>query len=73
MNDAKENGIMERIFGTEEETAAVNIAFVICVIMAVVLIMDAVFSGINLELLKTITPVITLAIGFLFGKSSNGN
>ena len=54
-----------------------HIGFVICAILILVVIIDAIHSycvgqSINLDLLEIVFPIVTLSLGYIFGKGSNG-
>lgn len=73
-NKAKEGGFMGRLFGTRPENVSMHIAFTLCMILLVycgIDLLGSVFMGrsINFELWNIVIPVITLALGFIFGKS----
>ena len=69
-----EGGWMGRIFGTKKENAAMNIAFTLCGILLIfcgIDIIHAVLIGkvAYTELVKGVIPVVTLTLGYIFGKS----
>ena len=73
-NTEKEGGWMGRFFGTKKENAAMNVAFSICALLILLCAIDAIhamYVGANAytELIKNVLPIISLAIGFIFGKS----
>ena len=68
-----EGGRMGKFFGTKKENAAMNIAFVICCILFVFCLIDIIHAIIYdksayTELIKAILPIITLTLGYIFGK-----
>ncbi|WP_349667034.1 hypothetical protein [Lacrimispora sp.] len=72
-NKAKEGGFMGKLFGTKPENVSMHIAFTLCIILLLYCGIDLVGSvitgrQINSELWNTIIPVVTLALGFIFGK-----
>lgn len=72
-NKAKEGGFMGRLFGTKPDNVSMHIAFTLCIILLLYCGIDLIgslFAGreINSELWNTVIPVVTLALGFIFGK-----
>lgn len=72
-NKAKEGGFMGKLFGTKPENVSMYIAFILCMILLLYCGIDLIgsfFTGrtVNSELWNTVIPVITLALGFIFGK-----
>ena len=64
---------MGKLFGTKTENVSMHIAFTLCIILLLYCGIDLVGSmidgrKINSELWNTIIPVVTLALGFIFGK-----
>lgn len=77
-NKSKEGGILGRFFGTKPMNIAMNIAFMICAILFFIVVVDFIRiciqgESFNMELLKTIIPVITLSLGYIFGKGFENN
>lgn len=69
----KEGGSMGKIFGTRPENVSMHIALILCLILLLYCGIDLLASvvlnrAINSELWNTIMPVVTLALGFIFGK-----
>lgn len=69
----KDGGFMGRFLGNRFANAAVNISFILCVLLVLVLIIDSIHpysinEGINMDLVDRIIPVVTLSIGYIFGK-----
>jgi hypothetical protein len=72
----KDGGFLGRFFGIKPINVAMHIGFVICAMLISVVIIDAIHSyfigqSINLELLEFVFPIITLSLGYIFGKGSN--
>lgn len=73
IQNQNEGGRMGRFFGTKKENAAMNIAFMICCILFVFCLIDIICAIIRgesayTELIKAILPIITLTLGYIFGK-----
>lgn len=60
----EKGGIMSWLFGIENSIAARYIAFCLCVILALLVCLGKP----EVEALKCIVPVFTLALGYIFGK-----
>ena len=72
----KDGGVMGKLLGTKASNASMHIGFILCVLLIILLGIDFVHSyfvgeSINMDLVNTIVPVITLSIGYIFGKGSN--
>ena len=72
-NIKNEAGLIGKLLGTNTQNAAMNIVFIFCGIFILILAYEIVASyivgkKIDLDLYSTITPIISLAIGYLFGK-----
>lgn len=72
-NKARDGGFMGKLFGTKPENVSMHIAFTLCIILLLYCGIDLIGSiivgrQINSELWNTIIPVVTLALGFIFGK-----
>ncbi len=63
-NQSSEGGWMGKIFGNKKENAAMNIAFTICLIMAII---GIVCMCLNHECWDVIIPAIMTAVGYMFG------
>ena len=75
-NKEKDGGIMGKFLGTKPANVAMNIALIICVLLILIVIIDFIYScsrggEINLDLVNTIVPVISLSLGYIFGKGSS--
>lgn len=75
-NKRQERGFIGKFLGTKPINIAMNIAFVICVILLLFVGVDIVRAciandSLNMELLETVIPVITLVLGYIFGKGFN--
>ena len=69
----KDGGVMGKFLGNKPANASMNISLILCALLIVVLIADFIHSlcvseSINMELVKTVVPVITLSLGYIFGK-----
>ncbi len=74
----KEGGFMGKLFGNDKDLASMNVAVFICTILMLICIIDIVQScfgnrQMHMELISSIIPVISLAIGFIFGKGKGKN
>ncbi|MBQ2961096.1 MAG: hypothetical protein IJE09_07735 [Oscillospiraceae bacterium] len=72
----KDGGVMGKFLGTKPANASMHIGFILCVLLVLLMGIDFVHSyivneSINMDLVNTIVPVITLSIGYIFGKGSN--
>lgn len=70
---SKESGIMGKFLGTRATNVAMHIGFIICIFLLITWAIDLVHSylireNINLELTQLILPVVTLYLGYIFGK-----
>lgn len=75
-NREKDGGFMGKFFGIKKENAAMNIAVTICILLLLLCGIDVIHSifsddEMNMNLVNTIIPVISLALGFIFGKGSS--
>lgn len=69
----EDGGIMGKLFGNKKENASMHIAFTLCCILLLLCGIDivrALMAGETAytELVKNIVPIITLALGYIFGK-----
>ncbi len=74
----QEGGFWGRLFGTKPINVAMNIAFTICALLFLVVGIDFIRicirkESFNMELFKTVIPVITLSLGYIFGKGFDNN
>lgn len=74
----KEGGFMGKLFGNDKDLASMNVAVFICTVLMLICIIDIVQScfgnrQMHMELISSIIPVISLAIGFIFGKGKGKN
>lgn len=73
IKNENKGGFMGKIFGTEKENAAMHIAFALCCILLIFCGIDMIHAF-NLketgytELVKAVLPIVTLTIGYIFGK-----
>lgn len=79
-NDAdktkREGGKFGEWIGTNTKNASIHSALIICIILLTFCGLDLIKSfwpkqGINSEVWNLIFPVITLALGYIFGKGEN--
>ena len=73
-----ENGFMTKLLGAKMPNMAVYSAFILCCILLVFIIVIAIFSckareSFIMDLVKLIIPVITMSLGYMFGKSDSNN
>lgn len=66
-------GRIGNLIGGEKKKAAINIAFLLCLSFIALFFVDMIHSyaigeGINDAFLEKIIPVLTLALGYIFGK-----
>ena len=71
----KDGGTMGKFLGTNSSNAAMHIALIICGLLLLIIIIDMfhsyyINSNINMELINLIIPVVTLSLGYIFGKGS---
>lgn len=65
-----EGGFMSKLFGTDKELIPLYVAFLICIIVLIVaIIVWAITKDIQIWML--VIPMITSALGYVFGRSSN--
>lgn len=72
----KEGGTIGRFLGTNTKNASIHIAFIISIVLIGYCGIDLFHSfcpksNINIEIWERIIPVITLALGYIFGKDEN--
>lgn len=72
----KKGGWLGGFLGTHTSNLAMHIAFIICAVLLAIVIADfiricVISESFDYELLNIIVPVITLTLGYIFGKSSN--
>ena len=73
----KNGGRMGKFLGANPANASIHIAFLLCTMLVLVLVFDCIFSyshgkSINMDLVNIITPVVTSALGFVFGRGTKG-
>lgn len=64
-NKEKEGGFLGRFFGNKKEIASMNIAFVICILLALI---GWISSSAEKDYWDMIIPAITTGMGYMFGK-----
>lgn len=63
-NNFKDGGLMGKNFGNNKDISSMYVAFAICILLAIIGFM------INTEQIwSTIIPIISTAIGYIFGRS----
>ena len=67
-------GIMGKILGSNPANLAVHVVLILCLALLLIILIDNIqayrtSTPINMELISAIIPVITLALGYVFGKS----
>ena len=72
----KDGGAMGKFLGNKPANVSMNIGLILCVLLIIVLLVDIIHSycvgeSINIELVNTVVPVITLSMGYIFGKGSH--
>ena len=72
----RDGGLMGRFFGTKRELASMNIAAFICIILVVFCVIFSIIdykisNEIHMNLINTILPIISLSLGYIFGKSDD--
>ncbi len=75
-NVEKGGGIMGKFLGTKQTNVAMHIGLIICVILLLIVIVECIHSyfvkdSINMDLVSAILPIITLFLGYIFGRGSN--
>ncbi len=77
-NDAiakdKDAGLLGRFLGSNTKNATIHIALIICIILLFICLVDMVHAFwvnkvITSEIWNLVFPIITLALGYIFGKS----
>lgn len=69
----RDGGVLGRFFGNKKEIASMNIAAVICILLIAICGIDISHSilsdkELHMDLISTIIPVVSLSLGFIFGK-----
>ena len=75
-NREREGGLMGKLLGINIKNAAIHSGLIICIILLATLLIGffvtyTVNEGLCRTLLETIIPVISLSIGYIFGKGDN--
>ena len=68
-------GFMGRLLGSRSSNLAIHTVLILCLALILVVAADnlhayRVGSGVNMELIGVIIPVISLAMGYIFGRGS---
>lgn len=69
----KDGGVMGRFLGTKSTNASMHIGLILSILLVILIGIDffhsySVKESINMDLVNSIVPVITLSIGYIFGK-----
>lgn len=64
-NRDRDGGLMGKLFGSKKENASLNIAFTICVLLALIGVICMVCGY---ECWNVIIPAIMTAVGYIFGR-----
>ena len=72
-NKAKEGGWIGKAIGTNVKNASINIAFILILLLLAYCVFDMIVryrscKEFKYELIEIVLPVITLALGYIFGK-----
>lgn len=72
----KEGGTLGKFLGTNTKNASIHIAFIISIVLVGDCGIDLLHSfcpkaHVNMDMWERIIPVITLALGYIFGKGEN--
>ena len=75
-NIEKDGGVMGKFLGNRPTNASMHISLLLCMFLIIILLVDTIHSycvgeNINIELVNVVVPVISLSLGYIFGKSSN--
>lgn len=71
----RDGGFVGKFFGNKKELTSMNIAATICILLILICgidVMHTIFSEseLHMDLISAIIPVVSLSLGFIFGKSS---
>lgn len=69
----KDSGFLGRLLGANTQNASIHIALIVCIILLLFCFIDLICSlwrgcQINSEVWNLVFPVVTLALGYIFGK-----
>lgn len=67
----KDGGWLGQVLGTHPTNASLHIGLILSSLLILLIIVDTYGKSLNLELVKIILPVITLYLGYIFGRNSN--
>ena len=72
-NRNKDGGWLGQIFGVNTRNSSIHIAFIICIVLLLFCCIDLLHSfckgnTLTSEIWNLIFPVVTLALGYIFGK-----
>lgn len=70
-----DGGFIGKLLGANKENAIIHIGFIIICIFSIVLIAEVIYSffpnkSVDMELLQAVFPLLSLTIGYVFGKST---
>ena len=68
-------GLMGKLLGSKPANLAIHVVLILCLALLLVILVDNLHAyragnAINMELVTVIIPVISLAIGYIFGRCS---
>ncbi|MBP1544689.1 MAG: hypothetical protein J6A16_11395, partial [Oscillospiraceae bacterium] len=75
-NKGKDGGIMGRFLGNKPSNVSMHIALILCLSLIILIVIDMVHSyfvneNLNMDLINLIVPVVTLSLGYIFGKGNS--
>lgn len=73
---AQRGGFMGTFLGTDPTNVSMHIALILCGLLVLLLAIDFIHAyctgqEINMELVSQFIPVVTLSLGYIFGKGSS--
>lgn len=66
----KRGGLIGKLLGNNPENVALNIGFLICAALLLLVLCNLKATSLNFDLLDKVFPIITLTLGYIFGKNS---
>lgn len=74
-SNLRDGGFVGKFFGNKKELTSMNIAATICILLIIICGIDVIHtifseSELHMDLISAIIPVVSLSLGFIFGKSS---
>lgn len=75
-NNPQKGGMMGKLLGTDSKNVSMHIALILCISLILLIVIDFVHAycvsqEVNMELVNKIIPVVTLSLGYIFGKGSS--